>query len=429
MSSYEMIDAVVEDTRKLVSVVVVDDIIKHPNADALELAIVGGWQCCVQIGEFKKGDLAVYCEIDSLLPVSNPIFTFLEARSSDLKQVGEVVYSRIKTIRLRKELSQGLLVPFPDEWCCRFRAGDNLTQELGVLKYDAPAPVPEGYVAKKTLLDKICNWIAGGPGRSNLLPWPQFLKKSDEERVQNLAGAYAAAVAKDEEFEATYKLDGGSMTAWMHKDFGHYNHGVCLRNRGISLIDDIWSPTEQLRRWVANLFLFNRRILKIRRFIFPRWSKGFRADDDQYVKVYNELQIGKKLETMHQDNGLELAIQGELCGPGIQSNFENLDRRRFFVYKVYVLGFNEDYTGDEYDIGLLGPEAARTLVEVMGLTMVPIFSKRMKLPATLKECLDLADGEAAFKKGGFREGLVFKSLSSKLSFKVISNKYLLKTDN
>ena len=88
--------------RKLLRVVVIDEIVEHPNADALELGIVGGWQVCVKKGEFKAGDKAIYAEVDAMLPLDNPLFSFLEGRNQ--YTVDGVNYSRVKTIKLRKEL-------------------------------------------------------------------------------------------------------------------------------------------------------------------------------------------------------------------------------------------------------------------------------------------------------------------------------------
>lgn len=131
---------VVEETRKLVRIVELDDVVTHTNADSLELAIVGGWQLCVKKGEFKKGDRAIYCEIDSLLPLEQvELFGFLEARRSDNRRVNGVNYHRLKTIKLRGELSQGLLVPIPDKFKNR-AVDENLTLELGVLKYESTPP-------------------------------------------------------------------------------------------------------------------------------------------------------------------------------------------------------------------------------------------------------------------------------------------------
>lgn len=431
----DVVNAVVEDTRKLASIVEVTDVIKHPNANALELALVGGWQCCVKIGEFHKGDRAIYFEIDSLLPIGNPLFTFLDARKEGLRQVGDAVYARIKTIRLRKELSQGLLIPLPKEYN-HFPTGHNLTHELGVLKYDKPAQKPEGYVAKKTRLDKLCRFIAGGEPKTNLKPWPGFLKKTDEERVQNMHSHYLRAVADGDTFEVTYKLDGASMTGYLLEQktivsppfypVPDYETsivtGVCTRNREVSTVDNVWGPVEQFRRWFASFLLSNRRIMKIKRLIIPRWKKGLIAKDDQYVAAFIDSGLRAGLMQMYEKYGLQLAVQGELVGPGIQDNFEGLTEKRFYSYGVYVLDPGETTLSEGRQL----PHVARQMVIEMGLNPVPVFDPVMVLPPTIKDCLNIAEGPAAFKKGGYREGLVFKSNKTHFSFKAISNSYLLK---
>lgn len=415
--------AVFEDLRELARVVEIEDVVKHPNADALELALIGGWQCCVKLGEFRKGDLAIYCEIDSMLPISNPMFAFLEERKEGLKQIGDKVYSRIKTIRLRKELSQGLLIPLGD-LKGQVRVGDNLTTRLGVLKYDRPASAPEGAIQpNRSLLDRLCFWIAGGEPRSNLFAWPYFLPKSEQVRVQNIHNAYMRAVEADEDFEVTCKLDGASMTVW-YKPADHdepHQFGVCSRNLSISLKDDVWGPIEQARRWLANLLIFNRRVLKIKRWIWPRWKKGNLAADDMYVKMALDLVLEARLHKYFVETGQALALQGELCGPGIQDNFEDLPTKKFFVYKVFVDNGNRVFQEAT-------PKEARYHVKQLGLDYVPVLGENAQLPATVQECLLLADGKPAFKSKGYREGLVFKSNIRQFSFKAISNSYLLKTD-
>lgn len=425
MSTLEKIEvagAMVEDVRELVRVVVIDDVIKHSNADALELAIVGGWQCCVKLGEFKKGDLAIYCEIDSMLPISNPIFEFLQERKDSLKLVGEEVYSRIKTIRLRKELSQGLVIPVPSDM--KVVVGENLTTKLGILKYEGKVE-SAGSSASYDLswYGRLCEFIAGGPLPKLQLPWPSFLKKSDQPRVQNVSASYRQAVMNGEDFEVTYKLDGASMTAWAcigAEDV--VQTGIGSRNNELITEDVLWGPFEQFRRWLATLLMMNRRLFKIWRFILPRWKKGLIASDDQYVAMAIKLGLQERLRAYlnikREAPITGIAVQGELCGPGIQSNFEGLSEQQFFVYSVFVCEggvFKE-----------LLPFQTAIIVSMLGLKYVPIFEGSMTLPPTMKECLLLADGPAAFKKGGYREGFVFKSRTRNFSFKAISNSYLLK---
>ena len=95
--------------RKLASVQVVTDILPIEGADRIELAKVLGWQCVTLKNEFKKGDLAVYFEVDSFLPVCDK-FEFLRKTSykkSNLMGEG----FRLRTMKMRGEISQGLLQP------------------------------------------------------------------------------------------------------------------------------------------------------------------------------------------------------------------------------------------------------------------------------------------------------------------------------
>lgn len=85
--------------RKLATIEVIKDLRPIEGADAIEVATVRGWQVVVKKGEFSIGDLCVYCEIDSVLP-PRPEFAFLE----------KVKY-RIRTIRLRGCISQGIIFP------------------------------------------------------------------------------------------------------------------------------------------------------------------------------------------------------------------------------------------------------------------------------------------------------------------------------
>jgi len=416
--------AVVEEFRELVRVVRIDDIVVHTNADSLELAIVGGWQCCVKKGEFKKGDLAIYCEIDSMLPIENPLFAFLEERKDSLRLVGEKAYSRIKTIRLRKELSQGLIIPVPKTLIDDVTEGTNLTSVLGVLKYEAKPQAEMEPERPATFLERLCYRIAGGDTPKLQLPWPSFLKKSEEQRVQNIAASYNKAVEDGEEFEVSYKLDGTSITVWVRKNAeGGYDRGVASRNNELSMVDIHWTFFEQLRRWIASFIVANRRMFRIKRLIVPKWKKGVLASEDLYVKYVLENGIFERLEKYGKRRGLDVAIQGELCGPGIQNNFEQLDEKKLFVYKVYTA------KGGVFEAML--PTAGITAMSELKVEPIPRLEFSTVLPRTIRDCLMYAEGPKppTFKKGGYREGLVFKSLKRHFSFKVVSNTYLLKAND
>ena len=122
-------------SRKLASIQMIHDIVPIPDADRIELAKVLGWQCVVPKGQFTKGDLCVYFEIDSFLPV-RPEFEFLRSSSFVKNEVLGEGY-RIKTKKLRGQLSQGLVLSisaFPGlEGVC---LGDDVTERLGVKKWE-----------------------------------------------------------------------------------------------------------------------------------------------------------------------------------------------------------------------------------------------------------------------------------------------------
>lgn len=96
-----------EEKRKLVSIQTIDDVQPIENADSIEVALVGGWNIVIRKGEFKKGDKAFYFEIDSMLPLEDKRFSFLESRGKKIQN--GILYHRLKTAKLRGQISQGLL--------------------------------------------------------------------------------------------------------------------------------------------------------------------------------------------------------------------------------------------------------------------------------------------------------------------------------
>ena len=186
--------------------------------------------------------------------------------------------------------------------------------------------------------------------------------------------------AQGEEFEVTYKLDGSSFTAYVFRyngeDDGIFT-GVCSRNLELKIDES--------------------------------------NEGNTFVKTFIENDLDAKLRQYHAETDKFIAIQGEMVGPGIQDNFEGLDKVELYVYSVF------DIREQRYML----PNEARTAVKFMGLNYVPVFAERVTL-TSLQDILTMADGECGLK-GTFREGLVFKSLTRDFSFKAISNRYLLKT--
>ncbi|MDO9154350.1 MAG: RNA ligase (ATP) [Paludibacter sp.] len=181
------------------------------GADAIEKATVLGWQLVVKKGEFNVGDLAIYVEIDSVLP-DKPEFEFLKSRGM-----------RIRTVRLRGQVSQGICFPLqflPTDF--NIEEGADCTQVLGVTKYEPPIPACLSGKAK---------------GR-----FPSFIPKTDETRVQVLQSTLDKY--KGEKCYITEKVDGSSATYYINN--GEF--GVCSRN--LELIEDdensLWKVARQL---------------------------------------------------------------------------------------------------------------------------------------------------------------------------------------
>jgi len=206
--------------RKLASVVKIADIQPIPGADAIVVATVKGWKVVVKVNEYKVGDLAVYYEIDSFLPI-RPQFEFL--RKSSYKRMGSSEGFRLKTIRLRGQISQGLLTPIP-EGISNPKEGDDLTEALDIVKYEPPIPAQLAGKIKGT--------------------FPSFIPKTDEIRIQNFESEVGFSPVGERAY-VTEKLDGTSFTCY----FNNGVFGVCGRNWELSETSDnsLWRMANVLQ--------------------------------------------------------------------------------------------------------------------------------------------------------------------------------------
>ncbi len=195
--------------RKLASIRTISTIKPIPKADNLEVAIIDGWQAVVRKGEFKKGAKVIYCEIDSLLPIRDE-YEFLR-KSCYIKQTEEVEGFRIKTVVLRGQVSQGLVLPLRAE-LQELAIGTDLTEELGITLYDP--------MLGKDLPPEI---KAGYPG---LVP------KTKQERIQNIDIRLINTETRT--WRVTEKLDGMSFSCYVYQD----NFGICIRNYELADVPD-----------------------------------------------------------------------------------------------------------------------------------------------------------------------------------------------
>jgi len=193
--------------RKLVTIRTISEILPIEGADLIELGSVDGWKSVVKKGQFKIGDKVVYFEIDSFLPIEDR-FEFL--RKNCLKRMvinGEEKEGfRLRTITLKKKISQGLIMPLSDfpEFNVETDIGIDLSDKIGVIKYEAPVPACISGDVKMAI--------------------PSFIRRTDQERIQNLTEYFT--LYKDIEFEETEKEDGTSTTFYLYDN--EYN--VCGHN-------------------------------------------------------------------------------------------------------------------------------------------------------------------------------------------------------
>lgn len=331
--------------RKLATIQIISDVQPIEGADRIALASVLGWKVVIKKGEFNPGDSAVYCEVDSFLPVK-PEFEFL--RKSSYKKMSDGTEGfRLKTIKLRGVISQGLLLPvsslpgYPEVP----QPGTDVTDILGIVKYEPPIPA------------QLAGEVKG--------PFPGFISKTDEERIQNLIDSLPNY--KDSLFYVTEKVDGTSITIYL-KD-GQF--GICSRN--LELIEN---------------------------------------PENTYWRIVRELDIENKLRKL----GRNIALQGELIGEGIQKN----------IYKLHgqTIKFFDAFDIDKYEY--FDFSSFIKIIGDFGLATVPVIDNAFQLPETVDEILNLANGKSVLNPAANREGLVFRATSGKrFSFKAISNNFLL----
>lgn len=268
--------------RKLASIRLVSEINPIQGADAIEKATVDGWNVVVKKNEYKPGDLCVYFEIDSLLPVREE-FEFLRKTSFKKNADGKEGF-RLRTIKLRSQVSQGLLMPLSilsneiiSSTGLSDLVGTDVTDILGVVKYEPPIPA--------CLAGKVKG------------QFPSFIPKTDEERIQNLPEILSTN--KDEIFYATEKLDGSS-TTYYFKD-GEF--GVCSRN--LELIEE---------------------------------------EGNTLWKVARSLGVESKLKS----TGRNLALQGELIGEGIQGNPYKLIGQTVRFYNAFDIDSYQYFSFEDF---------------------------------------------------------------------------------
>jgi len=336
--------------RKLATVKVIDALHPIEGADNIETAIVGGWNVVVKKGEHNVGQRIIMCEIDSWIP--HNLAPFLTKEGHFPKVYNGVEGQKLKTAKLRGQLSQGLILPLEVLWSRGVSSvtdNEDVTEQLGIQKWEAPVS-PE---------------IAGLSRGS----FPSLVPKTDQERIQNLTREFIQWSGNPFfTWEQTEKLEGCSSTFYVDLD-GIFH--VCSRNINLK-----------------------------------------ESETNTFWKVAREYDIEGKIN----DLGLfGIAIQGEIVGPGIEGNIYNLDRHKFFVYDVF-----------DVQKGFYTPKERHNLINTIDLPHVPIFDPFHIISGTVSDLLEVADGMSIINPQVKREGLVYKCNEMTVSFKTVSNNYLLK---
>ena len=360
-------------SRKLATIQIISKLDPIKNADFIEKCTVLGWECVVRKGEFKEGDMVVYIEIDSILPDIHE-FEFMRDRKF-----------RVRTIKLRKQISQGLVIPLsilPTKNFTSYKVDDDVTDIIGIKKYLTPTEIKEREIQsnKFTKFMLRYKWYRRFfKLKRTRETFPKFIKKTDEERIQNIS--WVVDKYANSAFYASEKLDGTSLTAFLSNNkrgyLNNYKFGVCSRN-----------------------FKLNKK-------------------DNVYWEISNKKDLNSILKDLIEDNKY-IILQGEIVGPGIQKNRYKLSDKELFIFNLIKFTKDNPYY-------LLDPISSRIILSKYEIKHVPIITLDFKLKPTINECLELAKGKSILYNTN-REGLVLRNYESNLSLKIINNDYLLENE-
>lgn len=296
---------------------------------------------------------------------------------------------RIKTMKMGGVLSQGICFPLSILPQGSYSVGDDVTDIIGVKKYDEypeePIPGKKHSPLRRFLfkheLTKPLGRLIYGVKKEGKDDFPAFLEKTDETRIQCLPELFRSRKIGDR-WIGREKIDGQSATYYVVRKpklfpfmWDRYEFGVCSRNRRLP-----------------------------------------KPDNSSYWDIARRYDIENVLRLLLQDEyrGADfLAIQGEIIGPKIQGNKYHVYRNDFYCFNLVTPG------------GRVPCSYAEAQVGYYGLKWAPLVVYPYDLPETVEEVLAFADGESQIYPTR-REGIVFRDrLNYNRSFKAVSNEFLL----
>ena len=377
--------------RALVYITTLDAIEPIPGYDKVEHGVVGGWKCIIsKVDGMQVGDKVVYFEVDSKVPENDERFAFLEKR-----------HYRVKTLKMCKVLSQGLIMPlkaFPE--LEGLGVGTDVTEQLKVTYAEAednsrkklnPNAKYDSMKArhKKLFKKPWAKWLMKrswgrklmffffGKKKDNPRGFPTFVSKTDEERIENMPWR----LSEGKKWLTTEKLDGTSCTyALERKGKNKFEFYVCSRN--IRQADE-----NQVTYHDHNIY----------------WDLAFKYDIERHLKEF----------LIRFPDLKWVCIQGEGVGT-VQGNPLKLSED-----DLYVFNFKDSHLGRWPSMD------GKQQIEEWGMKWVPILGI-VELPETMEEMKALAEGNSVVNPEVLREGIVYRSLDGQESFKNVSNTYLLK---
>lgn len=349
----------------LASVQKIINITPIEGADSIETAHVLGWQVVVKKGEYRIGNLCTYIQIDTVVPDKEQ-FEFLRERKF-----------RVKTIKLRGQISQGLIIPSP----VGFEEGDDVTELIGVIKYEKPdnnperfmkPRIPKSWYKKQIYLFKynILYKVFPSLRRKLRSSFPTHLVGiTDEERIQNLPQLLNQY--KGKEFIISYKLDGSSITVIHDKFLWKSKYRICSRR---------FELHDKRNDWYK---------------VFK--TTNFHDHIQKLVKYFNTKDI---------------IIQGEAIGK-FNGNHHDLQTEQIRLFNIYVNGKR------------INQEKCIHVCLELNIPHCPMY-KKIVLNHSMDQILKEAEIRDILNPKVEAEGLIWRCVEDNTSFKVINNKYLLK---
>ena len=387
---------IINDKRALAYVVTIDEIRPIEGYDRVEYARTNGWWVIINKADnLQVGDKCVYFEVDSKVNPLDERFAFLEKRDY-----------RIKTIKMCKVYSQGLLVPlshFPE-------LGDldintDVTDALKVIYYEptdnqrkANAPNPNAkYISMcarhpKLAKKKWFRWLMKRQWGKKLLffffgkkkdspkGWPThfpFIHKTDEERCENLP----QMLGYDKPLIVTEKLDGTSTTFILERK-GKKKFEFYVLSRNVRQKDEKQSCYHD-----HNIY----------------WDMAFK---------YNVENVLKNMLTLRPDLKY-VCIQGESVG-SVQGNPLKLPEDDFYAFNFI-----------DSDRGRWPSDEGALLLAKYGIKWVPILNLKFMMPNDMEEFKQMATAHSVVNPNVMREGIVLRDPTTDFSFKNVSREYLM----